>query len=199
MTGFVVPAVVALRQSHPRLTVGVVDVQSPQCFDELMSGSIDIAVSMQHHATPVASDPRFERVPLLVDPLDALLPVDHPAATKTRLRMADLAEDPWIAGLVGTTCLDITMSACAVSGFTPTVRHRVDDYSAVHGPVAGGCGVAVVPRLAGLQPIPGVVIRQFSGVAPERHLFSFVRRGSASQPHVRAALDALCVAAMDAD
>jgi len=191
MTGFVVPTVAALRRTHPALVLRVLDVPAPACFDGLSSGELDVAVSMEAPGAPTADDARVARRPLLADPLDAVVPAGHPAAGQASVLLTELAADPWVVGLPGTTCAQVTLGACSVAGFTPEVRHRTDDYLAVLGLVAAGCCVALVPRLAGFARHPGVAIRPVRGVVPRRHLFAAVRRGSEQAPHLALVLDTL--------
>ena len=58
------------------------------------------ASSTSRSATTRASAARSTASPahqLLSDPMFVAMPVDHPLARKRNLRLADLADDPWIA------------------------------------------------------------------------------------------------------
>ena len=72
------------------------------------------------------------------------------------------------------------------------MRHQADDFTAVLALVAAGQGVAVVPRLAALQPPPGV---RLVALTSRRRTRAAFRRGAGRHPAVRAALDALTAAA----
>src|ERR687887_19787 len=50
---------------------------------------------------------------LLSDPMFLVLPADHPLARKRNLRLADLADDPWIAGTSDCECNRLIGRACA--------------------------------------------------------------------------------------
>ncbi len=62
------------------------------------------------------------------------------------VRMADLAEEPWIAGCP--SCRRHLVDVCEAEGFTPRVDFATDDYPAVAGLVGAGLGVAMLPELA---------------------------------------------------
>lgn len=96
----VVPAVTALRASRPGIAVRVREAEAQEVYELLAAGEVDLALSLAAQA-PSAVDPRFTRVPLFADPLDVALPGDHPLARAERLRLADLAAEPWIFGAGG--------------------------------------------------------------------------------------------------
>src|ERR671920_331641 len=48
--------------------------------------------------------PDVELVHLLDDPMHLVLPADHPLASKQRVRMADLAGEPWIQATTSCPC-----------------------------------------------------------------------------------------------
>ena len=85
------PAAEALAAAQPRLGLELLDVESPHCFAALASEAIDVAISMQAASAPPPGDPRFARRPLLDDPLDAVLPADHPLACRAAIALDALA------------------------------------------------------------------------------------------------------------
>jgi DNA-binding transcriptional LysR family regulator len=194
ISALVVPAVKALRASRPGLSVSVLDVEAPACFDQLAGGELDLAISMSYAGGP-PDDPRLERVPLLDDVLDVVVPAGHPAAGQDVVELRQLAGDDFIAGRRGTPCHEVTMAACAARGFVPTVRHRTDDFAAMFCLVGAGLGVAMLPRLAQLDSSTAAVVRPVTPPVPARPLYVAVRRGSRGAPRVIAMLEELCAAA----
>ncbi|HEV2638816.1 MAG TPA: LysR substrate-binding domain-containing protein [Actinocrinis sp.] len=65
---------------------------------------------------------------------------------------------PWITAMPGTMCQEMTVRACQVAGFTPRVRHQVDDFATMLALVAAGQGVALVPQLGVMDPPAGTVL-----------------------------------------
>jgi molybdate transport repressor ModE-like protein len=189
------PAVEALAQSHPRLSVRLLDVESPHCFAALVDERIDLAISMESASAPAPGDPRFARRPLLDDPLDAVLPRDHELVGRAAIALDALAGEPWVGPSPGTSCLEVTLAGCAAAGFTPQLVHRTNDFTTLMTFVASGLGVALVPRLAQGQIPPGVAVVPLRGTPPARRVFAATRRGSEARPIVAALLDALGSAA----
>ncbi|MEU6285315.1 LysR family transcriptional regulator [Streptomyces sp. NPDC047028] len=184
----VVPAVRALRTTHPAVTVHVREAEAAEAYDLLAAGEVDLALSLAAEA-PSAADARFSRVPLLADPLDAALPPGHPLAATAGLRLTDLAAEPWIFGGSGPWA-DITRRACEAAGFTPHQGHSASGWTAILAMVEAGMGVALVPRMA-VGRRDGVVMRELTADRPVRHVLAAVRRGAESGAAVGTVLHAL--------
>ncbi len=69
----VVPAVTALRATHPAVAVRVREAEAQEAYELLGAGEVDLALSLAAQA-PSAADPRFTRVPLLADPWTSRCP-----------------------------------------------------------------------------------------------------------------------------
>lgn len=192
IVGLVAPARAALAVRNPAVTVSVEEVEPPGCFTRLDRGEVDIVVTMDHRDAPPRSDSRFSRVELLHDPLVVALPADHRLAAADEINLAWLAGETWVQGATGGPCSEAGLVACAAAGFTPDIRHRVNEWQAALAMVAAGSGIALVPWLAIGSPPASVVFRPLSFPAAGRTLFCLVRAGSAHSPIFRLTLDALC-------
>ncbi|WP_030686433.1 LysR family transcriptional regulator [Streptomyces sp. NRRL B-1347] len=185
----VVPAVRALRTTRPGVFVRVREAEAAQAYELLAAGEVDLAVSLAAQA-PARRDPRFTGVTLFADPLDVALPEGHPLARKRGLRLADLADEPWIFGGSGPWS-DITRAACEAAGFVPEQAHSAAGWTAILAMVEAGMGVALVPRMAGAAGHGGVLMRGLGAGRPHRHVLAATRRGAGpAVAHVLAALRA---------
>jgi molybdate transport repressor ModE-like protein len=187
----VAPAAVALRASHPRLALTITEQEAPDCFRTLARGDADIALSMASRLAPPTEDPRFHRRILRADALDAVVPADHPLATRTEIDLAELAQERFVGPPDGTSCHDVTVSGCSAAGFTPDFAHSSLDFFTTMSLVAAGLGVALVPRLAQSAVPQGAAVRPLRAPAPARHVFAATRAGAERRPTVAAVLDAL--------
>jgi DNA-binding transcriptional LysR family regulator len=188
--GLVVPAVELLRERAPGLRLTIGDYESPEVFDAIALGELDVGLSMEHSGAPGRDDERFARRDLMRDVLDVALPDGHRLAGRA-LALADLAGEPWIAPPRGWSCDDVIRVSCSAAGFAPDVAHRSGDWTAIMAMVAAGLGVAVVPRLAQDSPPPRVVIQLLRGEPAARHLFVVCRSGAEDHPAVGAVIAAL--------
>ncbi|MGW0390821.1 LysR family transcriptional regulator [Streptomyces sp. NPDC003042] len=188
----VVPAVAALRRSHPGVEVRVRETEAAESYELLSTGVVDLALSLAAHA-PGARDHRFTRATLLEDPLDVALPPGHPLAEAAGLRLADLSGERWIYGGSGPWS-EITRSACEAAGFVPEQAHSASGWTAILAMVEAGMGVALVPRMVSGRA-SGVAVRVLTHDRPTRHVIAAVRRGSEAAPAVAHVLNALRAAA----
>ncbi len=185
----VAPAAVALRETHPRLTLTVEEVEAPGCFLALARGDVDIALSMASRQAP--EDSRFRRRALMADTLDAVLPAGHRLAGRRQIPLAELAGEDFVGPPDGTSCHDVTVTGCAAAGFAPAFRHRTLDFHTAMALAAAGLGVSLIPRLGQTAVPPGAIVRPLADPAPARHVFAATRAGAEGRPAVAAVLDAL--------
>ncbi|PSL00094.1 DNA-binding transcriptional LysR family regulator [Murinocardiopsis flavida] len=183
ISDLVAPAVAGLRRSHPGWRFEVVQAEPEASSELLRTGDLDLAVTMSSVHMPPSGTEEFRLDPVMVEPFDAVLPYDHPMASRTELDLAeDLAGAEWIMSARGTAWHDCVSAACNQVGFQPRVAHTVDEFSAVFAMVTAGLGVALMPRLAwtGLSA-PHVVVRSVRN-APRRHIVAVTRAGAGPEP-----------------
>lgn len=191
ITGLVAPAMRALAVARPGVRLTVMESEPPDVFTRLDAGDLDVAIAVDHRLGPARNDRRYSRVDLLADPLDAVLPVDHPAANPAGVQLTDLAGDPWIGGSPGDFCTEVILALCATAGFSPVVRHYSRDWDAIAALIAAGAGVALVPRLAQPLRAEGLVVCPVLGHRAIRSIFVAVRAGAEHDPVLSAVLGEL--------
>jgi DNA-binding transcriptional LysR family regulator len=86
------------------------------------------------------------------------LPGTHRLADRRTVRLTELAGESWIAG--STTVEDTLIGACLRSGFRPTVRYVVQEWTAKQGLVAAGLGITLVPGLLAGAVRPDIVVKR---------------------------------------
>ncbi|MEU2603552.1 LysR family transcriptional regulator [Streptomyces albus] len=189
----VVPAIAALRTTHPDLHICVREAEAAEVYDLLADGVVDLALSLAAHAPP-ARDARFTHRSVHTDPLDIALPAGHRLAAARSLRLADLADEPWIYGNSGPWS-QITTTVCEAAGFVPRQAHAAADWAAILALVGAGLGVALVPRMAGAGTgaagAARVTVRVLGSDRPRRYVVAATRRGAEEWPGVQRVLDAL--------
>lgn len=194
--GLLPTALRALRDRLPHLRVDVGEAEPPDLFTALDAGQVDVAVAVDFAAAPPHTDRRYIREDLLTDVLDVALPPDHRLADRAEVPLRELATDPWIVGGALSCCGAVTRSVCAAAGFTPDIRHDVNDWAALAGLVEAGQGVALVPRLVrSLYAGRNLTLRPAEGEPPSRNVFVAVRAGAEGDPVVGAVVEELRAAA----
>ncbi|WP_433527216.1 LysR family transcriptional regulator [Nocardia pseudovaccinii] len=174
------PASVALSRDHPRLELLVTELDPATVPDALRTDTLDIALVQEYDYVPAEPDPALDTEPLLEETIYLAAPNATP--------LEDHRDASWIVGTPGTLCHTMAIRACQAAGFTPRVRHHVDDFSTVLALVAAGQGVALVPGLGALTPPPNVVL---TALPTRRKTHLAYRRGTGRHPAVVAARAAL--------
>ncbi|MTE22414.1 LysR family transcriptional regulator [Streptomyces sp. TRM43335] len=190
------PAAAALRDAHPHLTVRIIEAEPDRCFDLLLSEEADLALLVVTADSPPMTDRRFDQRPLLDDPLDLVVPREHPLTRQRRVTLADAAGEPWILGNPGTTYHQLVLAACLSAGFTPHIAHYADEWDTGTALVAHGLGVILVPRLAQLGGSPSPARLPLRGEpAPARRIMAVTRLGAREIPLLTHAVETIAATA----
>lgn len=190
------PAAASLRDRYSQLSVRVIEAEPARCFDLLLAGDADLALLIATAETPPASDTRFDQHPLLDDPLDLVVPSDHPLTTRREVTLADAADEPWIVGRPGSTYHHLVLTACMAAGFTPNIAHYADEWDTGTALVAHHFGIILVPRLARLpESWPVARIPLHGEPAPVRRILAATRLGSRDHPVITTALTSITTTA----
>jgi DNA-binding transcriptional LysR family regulator len=184
-------AIALFRERHPGVELTLAPAEPDEALAKLRSGDADIGLLIDAPFCAI-DDEGVERTHLLDDPMYVVLPAGHPLAAKPRIRLQELASDPWIGGSSG-GCPDtlILMRACNAAGFEPRIAFHSDDYLAIQGFVAAGVGVSLIPDLALLAVRDDVAIRSLASRPPIRRLQAATLRDAYRSPAVEAMLDVL--------
>jgi DNA-binding transcriptional LysR family regulator len=185
------PALARLRHERPGVRLLVREREPVAAIAGLDAGDLDVVVAVDHPGGPRRDDARYDRVDLLSDVLDVLLPADHPLADRVTLDLGELAEDEWVAAATDDACAAITLAACAAAGFAPDVRHHTQEYDALAALVAAGAGVALVPRLAHPLRPSGLRVLPLTGPSPARSIYAATRAGRGADAPTAAVLQEL--------
>ncbi|WP_035805472.1 LysR family transcriptional regulator [Kitasatospora mediocidica] len=171
------PALAALAALHPGLEPMVAEVDPAGVADLLRAGELDVALVHDYDFVPSPPEPGVQSAPLFAEAMYLATPPPGRAA------LAELQDAPWIMATHGTLCHAMAVRACQAAGFTPRIRHRVDDFATVLALVAAGQGVALVPELGATDPPAEVTLRR---LAMSRRTAVAFREGAADHPAVAA-------------
>ena len=134
--------------------------------------------------------------PLLYEPLDVALPVAHPLASRASLSVADVADEPWIAGHDGYPLGEAVNVIAAAAGRPLRVTHRINEFFVSASMVAGGAAIALQPRYT-MAPAAGsgIVLRPFRDVRVGRQIDVLSRPETLARASVRRVLAELTAVA----
>jgi len=177
-------AIAAFRASYPDITVTLEEGYTTELLAMLTAGEADVAV------LSADEDQLLEGVDLRKlcdDFLYIALPPGHRLANRRQVRLADLANEEWIAG--SSRPEDTLIRSCLRTGFRPRIGFVAKDWIAKQGCVAAGLGITLIPSLAAdaVRSDITLVALDPQDIAP-RQVFAATRRGLAPTPAVQAFL-----------
>lgn len=191
-----VPALDRLRERCPSYSVMATDLEPHESMPALKVGELDLVISHEYSLLPPYEDPGVDRYDLLTERMLIALPAKHPLAERP-IRLADFAREQWIVGREATFCRDVVVRAANFAGFDASIGMQSNDFRVIATAVARGLGVALMPSIADLRGIDGVVLQPLADPAIERRLFAAVRKGSGTAPGLSAAIEELTAVARE--
>ncbi|TAM88772.1 MAG: LysR family transcriptional regulator [Candidimonas sp.] len=134
---------------------------SAQQRAKVLDGSIDIGFVIGR----VQND-RIRNALLETNDFVALLPDTHRLASLPQLRLADLADEPFILGTEATfsTFRKLLFNVCYDAGFYPNIVQEASNTSGIFGMVAAGIGVSLYAGCARNDCRTGVVVKPLADV-----------------------------------
>ncbi|QAZ68765.1 LysR family transcriptional regulator [Solidesulfovibrio carbinolicus] len=149
------PLFAEYRSRWPNVEIELMEQGSARLEEALLAGEVELGVSL----LPIGE--AFSWQPVRDDPMMAVLAADHPLRGRERLRLAELAHDPFILFEQGFALNTRIEHACSLRGFAPRLAARSGQLDFIIALVAAGLGVALLPRLLtegrNLEPL-GVVL-----------------------------------------
>lgn len=165
---------------------------APAVRFELFQGAAhDIAERLYSGRSDVAiTSPRPDRLPcswrvLYIERLCLAVPADHRLATRARVRLAEVADETFIALRAEYGLRQLTDQLWAECGITPTISFEAMEIPAMEGLVGAGFGVAVVPLPRPGRGDPAVVYLPIAGTKVKREIGMAWVKGRALAPAVQ--------------
>ncbi len=152
----------------------------------LRAGELDLALMLDYPIVPEEPHRDLELTLLLTESMHLALPSDHRYAERQTVRLADLADEPWLAGVAPSSCREVVVRACQEAGFEPEISYESDDYAVLQGLVAAGLGVTFLPDLALPMLRSDLVVRAAKPEAPKRRIWAATRSAGSRSPATEA-------------
>jgi DNA-binding transcriptional LysR family regulator len=185
----VVRAAGDLARARPNAELRIVEADPAYSLPELRSGNVDVALTYVNEGLSAPAPAWMEELPLLEEPVLAIVPREHPLAGRAAIKLTDLAGQRFIAEPAADH-RPFTLLACHAAGFDPDVVGYSSDFALTTALVARGDAVALVPRMAVREP-DGVVALPLADPMLSRRVLAATRVGTARVPGVAALLGAL--------
>jgi DNA-binding transcriptional LysR family regulator len=169
-----------LRARHAGIELLLSENEPLEALDAVRAGETDVAVTFVHEDLAVipAVPEDLRGVPVGRDEVVVILPTSDPRGAQSKVDLADFAEDDWIAGCA--RCRNHLVHQARQAGFSPCIRHQIDDYVTTQALVSQGLAVSMVPSSTlTAYRYPGITA--LATVHPMRRHFYAVYRAGADQ------------------
>jgi DNA-binding transcriptional LysR family regulator len=162
------------RFGHPRVDLRLAEAGTNSIVAALRDGLIDVGIV--RYPSPI--HPSVVTVLVERHRYLAALPARHPKAGKTRLRLADLRDEPFImpSPIEGSAAYMSMMLACQHAGFVPYIVQEASHAQTIVALVESGLGVALVPDVWKDLAPRDVVFREVAGLPRSEMGFAFACR-----------------------
>lgn len=162
------------RRRYPKIQVQLLEEGSLNIEQAVLSGELELGGSL----TP--TNPAFAYQPFCDEPLDVLLPADHPLAEGPGVRLEQLADTPFLLYQRSFVLNDRVLKACQQAGFTPREGGRSGQADFLVALVAAGQGVVLLPSVVARGLVrPGVVRLKLAAPDDLRWDIAFIWRDGA--------------------
>lgn len=156
MAAHVLPkAIFAFRQLYPEAKFQMRQGLYQDLIDGVTNGEFNLALI----APLPEEEPRIKGKVLFTENIVALLPVHHPLANQSAIRLAELKDVPIVTLPEGTVFRKLVLRACQELGFAPTIAFEGDDIDALKGLVSAGLGAALMPEVTLMDSLPRATVK----------------------------------------
>jgi LysR family transcriptional regulator, transcription activator of glutamate synthase operon len=146
---------------HPAVELTVREQSSEELAEMLRSAEIDLAFLS---VTDRIGSHGLGLLRLLEEELVAVLPTDHPLARRRRrVRLAELAGEPFVSFREGARLRELLVSGAAAAGFEPQIALESNESRRIRSLVSRGFGVALLPRSDAEEPGAPIAFAELTG------------------------------------
>ncbi|WP_158747784.1 LysR substrate-binding domain-containing protein [Acidisphaera sp. L21] len=125
---------------HPDIRIDLEQEVSPVAIRALNENKADLAIMGGDYLVP-----QYVTLPYRAEEWTAITPLDHPLASRTSIKLADMLPHDFVGVTQGSAIDTLVMREAARIGKVVRLRIRVTGFEAVGAMVEAGLGVSIVP------------------------------------------------------
>jgi LysR family transcriptional regulator, transcription activator of glutamate synthase operon len=171
---------------HPQVGLTVREAASEEMAEMLRVDELDLAFLS---VTERVESHGLGLHQLLSEELVVLLTPGHPLSGRKQVRMAELAQEPFISFRPGARLRELLFAAGRDAGFEPRVTLESNESRRVRRLVSRGLGVAILPRSDAIGPGAEVAVAALTEPALRRDITLAWREGRRHPPAATAFLE----------
>jgi DNA-binding transcriptional LysR family regulator len=172
-------ALALFRERHPQVEITVREQSSEEMAEMLRVDELDLAFLS---VTERVESHGLGLHQLVSEKLVAVLPPAHRLGSRQQVRMAELADEPFISFRSGSRLRELLEGAGRQAGFEPRVTLESNESQRVRRLVSRGLGVAILPRSDAEGPGAEVSVARLVGPALTRDITLAWREGRRHAP-----------------
>jgi DNA-binding transcriptional LysR family regulator len=180
-----VPDAIARLRVESELEFSAMQGSTEQLVAAVRDGRVHLALCFQDGAEARRDHEGTCRTDVLDEPMLATFALDHRLAGRSRIRLAELADDPWLAA----TRDGLIVRACRSAGFEPRLAFLTDDPLAINSIIRGDLAVSLTSELLAPQ-LRDVAVASLTGEPVRRTVYAVTPPGRL-HPLAGAFLDAI--------
>ncbi|MEX2047143.1 MAG: LysR family transcriptional regulator [Chloroflexota bacterium] len=176
---YLLPAILkAFRSRYPNVRLGVKTGHTEEVLEMVLRQDVNVGLGR-----PVRH-PEVELIPVFEDEMLLVVSRRHPFATRTRVRMDELASERLILFDRTSSYHELTSALFREAGVVPVSVMELDNVEAAKKMVQQGLGVALLPRMALAAELRSRSLRpvRLIGAQPVRRPIVALRRRDAGRP-----------------
>ncbi|MGN7779951.1 LysR family transcriptional regulator [Mycolicibacterium sp. 22603] len=158
------------------------DIDVPAAHAPQQLTEFDVVVVHRDDRDTSSWEPRFSSRVLLREPLDVLMWPTHPLATRSSVELSELAGQQWVGVAGGLMVDDAFRSMATLTGSTPRIIQRVNDFRVAEELVAAQVGIALLPRYVVLAR--DLIRVPIGDIRLARRIEAITRSGAESRPAI---------------
>lgn len=176
--GVLTELVSGFRDAYPEVDLVMIEMEMGRQLDQIVEGALDFGF-----IRPPAAVPRgVQTLTVLIEPLAAVLPVQHRQAGQDEVALENLSNETFITP---NQPADVgfrrqTIMACKAAGFDPIIEPIAGDFTTIASLVGVGLGVALAPLSTACLQLPGIVYRRLQESDVSSEIAVAFRRNEAS-------------------
>lgn len=148
-------AIYAFRKKYPEAKFQLKQALYRDLIDGVVKGEFNMAL-----IGPVPmQEKKVKSKILFTENVVALLPIHHPLADRSSIKLLDLKDEPFVLLPEGFVFRNIVVNACTERGFYPHVAFEGDDIDALKGLVSAGLGVTLMPEVTLVDSLPRSTVK----------------------------------------
>jgi DNA-binding transcriptional LysR family regulator len=187
-----VPGLLDRLAAVPGIVVEIFDEDVAQDAFAALTADYDIVVAHRSDDVVAPTRPRIEVRPLLREPLDVALPLDHPLAGHARVTPRDVIDEDWIAPPPEFPIDRVLTAIAARAGSPVRVVRRTTHLPLMENLVARGYGIALLPRHTTRERADGrLALVPLADIRAGRFIEALLRPDRSARRAVQVVLDAL--------